>query len=553
MNLRPVKIIALFVLVLMVIPSSVVSGAKVPLTANVGEAVLLSVEAGEANGTSEDDEGLRANFEKIAEKLLEHSERIRERVNSTLEKRGVDEVPGEARESLRLGLEALVQARSLFEEGNFEEAAQIAHQAMNHFSAAFRNIEETIPEEPDEEEVKAETEEVVGLKVAMERAYAFLDKVEASATNLQDEGYGVDAILAELDNAKASLEQALTLLDGGEVSAAARAMAAAQGTLGRSNGALNSVAKRQKEKRTEGFLEQAQARARNLNGTIVKLQTRLMERNAISVRAALGATEKKLERLRERLGEDDLDDVLDELEDAIEEMDDELEDLNGNNTSTMLKEMNRVEARIRVLQRTEERLRNKGEETPEIQIRLNVSTALLEQIRLQLEAGDLEALKELIEEAEESFKDARDEIQGSKVSGIKERMREKLKDLLETSEEDEPEEDDEFIDEIRELEKMIADLEDYMRRLAAAGANATDVEAELQRARNLLREAAELAGEDPEAAEDLIDAAEEAVNEIDDLLEELEEMSEGSETESEDEEEHEGSKGETKGANQTTG
>jgi len=553
MNLRPVKIIALFVLVLMVIPSSVVSGAKAPLTANVGEAVLLSVESGEANGTSEDDEGLRANFEKIAEKLLEHSERIRERVNSTLEKRGVDEVPGEVRESLRLGLEALVQARSLFEEGNFEEAARIAHQAMNHFSAAFRNIEETIPEEPDEEEVKAETEEVVGLKVAIERAYIFLDKIESTAMNLQEEVYNVDAVLAELDNARASLEQALALLDGGNVSAAARAMAAAQGTLGRSNGALNSVMKRQKEKRTEGFLEQARARARNLNGTILKLQTRLMERNALSVRAALGATEKKLERLRERLGEDDLDDVLDELEDAIEEMDDELEDLNGNNTSTMLKEMNRVEARIRVLQRTEERLRNKGEETPEIQSRLNVSTALLEQIRLQLEAGDLEALKELIEEAEESFKDARDEIQDSKVSGIKERMREKLKDMLETSEEDEPEEDDELIDEIRELEKMIADLEDYMRRLAAAGANATDVEAELQRARNLLREAAELAGEDPEAAEDLIDAAEEAVDEIDDLLEELEDMSEGSETESEEEEEHEVPKGETKGANQTTG
>ncbi|MCW3992529.1 MAG: hypothetical protein NWE79_07450 [Candidatus Bathyarchaeota archaeon] len=553
MNLRPVKIIALFVLVLMVIPSSVVLGAKAPLTANVGEAVLLSVEAGEANGTSEDDEGLRANFEKIAEKLLEHSERIRERVNSTLEKRGVDEVPWEIRESLRLGLEALVQARSLFEEGNFEEAARIAHQAMNHFSAAFRNIEETIPEEPDEEEVKAETEEVVGLKVAIERAYIFLDKIESTAMNLQEEVYNVDAVLAELDNARASLEQALALLDGGNVSAAARAMAAAQGTLGRSNGALNSVMKRQKEKRTEGFLEQAQARARNLNGTIIKLQTRLMERNALSVRAALGATEKKLERLRERLGEDDLDDVLDELEDAIEEMDDELEDLNGNNTSTMLKEMNRVEARIRVLQRTEERLRNKGEETPEIQSRLNVSTALLEQIRLQLEAGDLEALKELIEEAEESFKDARDEIQDSKVSGIKERMREKLKDMLETSEEDEPEEDDELIDEIRELEKMIADLEDYMRRLAAAGANATDVEAELQRARNLLREAAELAGEDPEAAEDLIDAAEEAVDEIDDLLEELEDMSEGSETESEEEEEHEVPKGETKGANQTTG
>jgi DNA repair exonuclease SbcCD ATPase subunit len=424
---------------------------------------------------------------------------------------------------------------------------------MNHFSAAFRNIEETIPEEPDEEEVKAETEEVVGLKVAIERAYIFLDKIESTAMNLQEEVYNVDAVLAELDNARASLEQALALLDGGNVSAAARAMAAAQGTLGRSNGALNSVMKRQKEKRTEGFLEQAQARARNLNGTIIKLQTRLMERNALSVRAALGATEKKLERLRERLGEDDLDDVLDELEDAIEEMDDELEDLNGNNTSTMLKEMNRVEARIRVLQRTEERLRNKGEETPEIQSRLNVSTALLEQIRLQLEAGDLEALKELIEEAEESFKDARDEIQGSKVSGIKERMREKLKDMLETSEEDEPEEDDELIDEIRELEKMIADLEDYMRRLAAAGANATDVEAELQRARNLLREAVELAGEDPEAAEDLIDAAEEAVDEIDDLLEELEDMSEGSETESEEEEEHEVPKGETKGANQTTG
>ena len=551
MKLRPVKIIALIVLTLMVTPSFVVSGANVPMTANVREEVFLSVEAG-ANNASADDEALRANFEKVAEKLLEHCERLHERVNATLEKHGVDKVPGEVRERLRLGLEAMAQARSLFEAGNFDEATLVAHQAMNHFSTAFRHLEGAIPEEPEEKDIEAQTERAVGLKVAIERAYAFLDKIEVTAMNLQEEGYDVDAILAELKNARASLDQALAFLDGGDVSSAARAMAVAQGTLGRSNGALNGVTKQQKEKRAEGFLEQAQVRARNLNGTIFKLQTRFQERNAFSVRAALGATERKLERLRERIGEGDLDDVLDELEDAIEEMDDELEDLNGNNTSTTLKEMNRVEARIRVLQRTEERLRNKGEKTLEIQNRLNVSTALLAQIKLQLEAGDLEAAKALIEEADESFKGTRYEIQGSKALGMNERIREKLKDMT-ISEADESEEDGELIDVIRELEKKMSDLEFKVLILDEAGANASDVEAEMQRARNLLREATELAGEDPEVAEDLYDAAEEAVDEIEDLLVELLDISVGSEIGSEEKEEHERPKGDNTGANQTTG
>jgi hypothetical protein len=546
------KILTFLVLAIMVTPSLVVSGANVPMTANVREEVFLSVESG-ANNSSTDDEALRANFEKVAEKLLELCEKLHERVNTTLERFGVDEVPGEVRESLRLGVEAMAQARSLFEAGNFEEATLVAHQAMNHFSSAFRHMEGAIPEEPEEEDVEAQTERTVGLKVAIERAHAFLDKIEASALNLREEGHDVDAILAEIENAKASLDEALAFLDQGEISSAARAMTAAQGTLGRSNAALNGVTKQEKERRAGGFLEQVQVRARDLNGTIFRLQTRLQERNALSVRAALGATERKLERLRERIGEGDLDEVLDELEDAIEQMDDELDVLNGNDTANTLKEMNRVEARIMVLQRTEERLRNRGEDTPEIQNRLNVSTALLAQMKQQLEAGDLEAVGALIEQADESFKGARYEIRDSNALGMNERIREKLRDMTAASVADGSDEGGELVDVIRALEKRMSDFEFKVLILVEGGANASDVEAEVNRARNLLREASDLAGEDPEAAGELIDAAEAAADEIEDLLGKLLDVSTDTSNESEEKGEYKRPKGDNTGANQTTG
>jgi archaellum component FlaC len=63
-----------------------------------------------------------------------------------------------------------------------------------------------------------------------------------------------------------------------------------------------------------------------------------------------------LQHLRGRLSEDDLEGVLDELDDAVEEVEDDLDELDGEGFSAQIKNLNKVEAKIRTLNRTAERL-----------------------------------------------------------------------------------------------------------------------------------------------------------------------------------------------------
>lgn len=626
-HMRLHKLVALFTLVLLVLPATTIAAAQgltagtddpayepgekveisgtayalanVTITINFGSELLFELEVtadedGEfaesvklekdaASGTytvtvSVDAETVQAEFtvlepeyeseeEELVENLISQAEELHDDVEEAFEELKDEEidVPSDAQENYDLGVAALDDAEALLEEGSLTEASEKAFEALQHFGVAFEQVQGLIPEEPPEEEKKKEdaVESVIGLEVAIERAIEYMKRLDEAADRLEEERHDVSAIKRNLREADTHLEQALAYLEAGGVSSAARGLAAARGILGRTNGLMNGTIKANKEKMAERFLQQAQARFRSINGSIYKLQSRLEEKNANMVRASLSVAERKLDRLRERFGEDELDDLLDELEDAIDEMDDELDLLNGESTSKTLKDMNRVEAQIRVLKKTEERLRRMGEENPEILEKLNASEALLDEIQLQLEAGDLEAINDLIEEVEKSFEEARDEIRESKISEIKERAHKKPEDTLGASEDDDDDETDEdeedvddeteeLVDEIRDLERKIVDIENKTRRLAAAGVNTSDVEALMDGVRDLLSEATKLVSEDPEAAEDLMDAVEEAVDDVDDLLEELVETLEAP-TESGEEEEPERPKGETRGANQTTG
>ena len=255
-----------------------------------------------------------------------------------------------------------------------------------------------------------DAERAIGLKVAIDRAIRFLDKVNATAIRLNETGYEVQDIEANLTEARNHLDEALILLEELDINGTAHELAKARGILGRTTGWLHSTAEKVKETKVKTFLQNVEGQINGLEAKINQLQDRL--ENGTIVLSALQAKRRQLIRIRERLAAGDVDGVIDNLDNMIEDIDEELNNLNGESTSVKLKAMNRIEAKIRVLNATAQRLSRKGEDTSEIEEELTDATTLLSQTMELLDSGDIEGAEELLEEAEEHLEKASDIIRG---------------------------------------------------------------------------------------------------------------------------------------------
>jgi uncharacterized protein YoxC len=551
-NVRYEKIIALFMLAMLVSPTFIVSGATVKPYKVEGSTLAVSVvQATNATVVAYKGTALSANvtvrnYEKITENLLEQLERNQERIEAFIEKLGDVEIPEDARESFSKGVNATEDAKGLFEDGDNEGAAEKAYEAMRYFADAFKKLQASLPEEP-KEDVEVEAERARGLKVAIERAFEYLDRVNTTVQNL-DEDIDISPVIEELKTAKMLLEQALGYLDEGEIDTAARALAAARETLGSANGLLNSMIKKQKENKAERFMVQLSANIRNINGTLDHLRERLEEGKTTSVKNVLNTTARKIESLRERLQEEGIDDLLDELKDAVDDIDDSLDELDDSNTAANLKEMNRIHSRVQVLNATALKLESKGLNNTKVKAEIGYTNSLLQWMRNRYEEGNIEEFEELIEEARKNYYDISDELPEPKVSDIKQRIREQLRNMLGTAVDSDDEgdtgDDDEdesiyirrkvygVIGEIAELAKKLTILDMKIRRLSYLDVNVSEVKVMADEARDLLKKAKELVEDDTEAAEALLETIEELLDGIENLLEDLGEELESAGTQS---------------------
>ncbi|MFQ6053155.1 MAG: hypothetical protein ACE5OO_02850, partial [Candidatus Bathyarchaeia archaeon] len=229
---------------------------------------------------------LMTNLPTLAETLLSHVERSREQVEAVfedLEGRGI-EVPEEAVESYHRGVNASEEAHQLRDEGRYGAAMARALQALHHFRGALRialGMRPETPPEDDEEAVKAED-----LRAAIERARAFLEKVNATADKLEDNNFDASRIREALEEANAALTSAEELLDEGDITAAAQMLAKARGVLGRTMGLLHSTAKRVKAWKAERFLTSVRSRIQFMEGKIRRLEGGLLG-NVMATAAAL--------------------------------------------------------------------------------------------------------------------------------------------------------------------------------------------------------------------------------------------------------------------------
>ena len=242
-------------------------------------------------------------------------------------------------------------------------------------------------------------EEALGLNCAIERAYLFIDKIKASAGRLGDMGDQVYYIEANITEAEFHLENALTLLESLDINGSAQEHAEARGILGRTMGLLQSVTRKHTENRATEFITRVQNRIHGLDSAIANLTERVGAVKSDKARGALSAAEVKLQRIRARIAEGDVDDVVGMLNVVADDIDAGLDELNGNGTSTMLKAMNRIQARIFVLNATAKRLARKGENTSRIEAELEIAEAIMSPMMELLSESKMDEAEGLLEEA----------------------------------------------------------------------------------------------------------------------------------------------------------
>jgi chromosome segregation ATPase len=225
-----------------------------------------------------------------------------------------------------------------------------------------------------------------------------------------------------------------------------------------------------------------------------------------------------LQHLRGRLSEDDLEGVLDELDDAVEEVEDDLDELNGEGFSSQIKNLNKVEAKIRTLNRTAERLRERGWNTTDTDEELEDADDLLEDLKEMLEDGETESVKEFLEDVEDRFEDLKDELKErlkenrrlttaqwsaeEAISSIQRRFQERKHNF----------------DELRE---ELASLTEKVTALSGRGMNVSDIQVYLSLAREKLSEALEQTDLASEISLDLADEVERLIYKVEDLIEDF--------------------------------
>ena len=274
------------------------------------------------------------------------------------------------------------------------------------------------------------SERAVRLRTAIDRAYAFLDRINATADRLEDEGYDVEEIRLNLDEANETLNEAVVLLDLFDIEGATEKVATARETLDVTMDLLHSMAKKVKEVKAERFLEYMERRIISMNEKIYRLRNGVAAGAVVSATAMLQNTKRKLQSIRTQLVAGDVADAIEELDDAVEEIEETIGGLNGKGISKQIKSMNKLEAKISILNASAEKLRKRGEDTSEIEEEIQNAQKFIDEAMALLEEGDINAVEGVLEEIQEQL----EKTEEASRKKIRSKITNKINKLIKKSE-----------------------------------------------------------------------------------------------------------------------
>ena len=274
----------------------------------------------------------------------------------------------------------------------------------------FTVIASTPEEEPDDtDDAKSAGDGDLGNAIA--RARVYLTKTEAMLESLAEEYAENEVVMGYIERANKTWAEAESYLDDAEDalgdsdnSTAARNLAAAHNIMGRLKGLINSVIKEHKNAQVDKFIEQAESRFNGLEDKIERLREQLSASESEGIKNALKNAAKNMNKFRERLGNESADDLLDDLDDAVNDVDEEIRKIGGKEVGNTLRQMNQVEARLRVLKASRERLTRKYENISEVNDEFDEAEGILEDMMGEMEKGNVNNTKALVNQAKELTK-----------------------------------------------------------------------------------------------------------------------------------------------------
>ena len=357
------------------------------------------------------------------------------------------EIPEEALEEFEKGNETVWEVYSLYEGGECESAADKAAEALDHFREAASLAMEA-EEELEDDGAEENAEKAIGLRVAIERAYSFLEKVNETATEFEDKGLNVSDVRALLEEASVTLAQAESLLEDGDFDGAEDAKSEAREMLGQAMGLLHSKNKGEKADKALDFLEKTDERLGKLEEQIAKMLENLdLPPEAIEgIIGALQNAQDKLQAVKDQLRSGDLDGALDGLDDVLEDSDGAIDTLDefDHGRGNKIRAIEKITAKLDYLNATLQALKEGGEDVSYLEELLREARNLLGEALDGLEADLSDEVEPAIDEAEELVEEVDDLLDELKEDqeDREEELDEPEEEETEKSEEEEFEEDE---------------------------------------------------------------------------------------------------------------
>jgi hypothetical protein len=220
-------------------------------------------------------------------------------------------LPDDASKLYQEGLLLAGEASDLMTSGDYAGASSAAVAALERFKNALRIVYGILPKTPDEAEAIAER--IISLKVAVNRTYEYVKRLEQLITNAQNVGHNCTTLRKLVHEAEIRLENAFNDLDGLRVERASGELASAKALLNMSLVLYRRLRDDVKLAKTEVFLVEAEKRFPALSANVTALSQRLPEQEKNAAVTALDKAHISLRNARVFIETAKIDQTLDEL------------------------------------------------------------------------------------------------------------------------------------------------------------------------------------------------------------------------------------------------
>ena len=322
-------------------------------------------------------------------------------------------VPDDALESYEEAQLLWDEAVSYYDEGDYEEAADKAKDALNKFGEAAYEVVDS--DEHEDDEIDDEIEDAIETYVDLEKIMNRIVKLGEILADLMDGGVDVSTIILELDEVNSYVVEAEALLDVGDFMSAEDVIESIEDSLDEIKEEIEKASEPLTQLKTEEFISDSRDRVSSLEETVVQLLS------------SYGATDEEIALIVDSfqdivlrldtldIDDENLDDVIDELEDLVEDTEDILEDEDDFDDDIVeaVLDIDKLVFKLVEYRQLIEELGETGFEIESYMTMIVEAEGILDEVFIDLENGYSDVVDDkldVVEEILDSFEDLFDEI-----------------------------------------------------------------------------------------------------------------------------------------------